>query len=461
MSKASSLTKQILINTLIPLLKILLFIKKVITTFFLLLVFRPLKWLASIFFYRPMIKLYGLYLLNLKRFREIGLRHNPKIFLLKRFSVPIVISLIFLAVTINSLIAAPNFGELSNKMHKSVAASLVKNEFDTGAPEELITEEMNLEALCTSTPTNYQSNHDVIKSQPKITTNTIPTDNEQEQFCLVRNGDSLIRTDILTTGSGAVIAPERRSIVEYTVKAGDTISTIARQFGVSVNTILWANNLSATSTIRQGDKLSIPPVTGVIHKVAKGETIKAISIKYGVSADTIIATNGLSDSGLLSVGQSLIIPGGQKTTSRTSSTNTSYRAVDIVKDLVKPESAKPQGNKMQWPTVGYRITQYYSWRHTGLDIANKTGTPLYAADAGVVEFSGWSNGYGNNIVINHGGGKKTRYAHASKLYVKKGDEVSKGEAIAAMGSTGRSTGPHIHFEVIVNGQRLNPLNYIK
>ena len=116
---------------------------------------------------------------------------------------------------------------------------------------------------------------------------------------------------------------------------------------------------------------------------------------------------------------------------------------------------------MKWPTVGHRITQYYSWRHTGLDIANKTGTPLYASEGGTVDYSGWSNGYGYNVLINHGGGKKTRYAHASKLYVKKGDVVSKGEAIAAMGSTGWSTGPHIHFEVIINGVKKNPLNYIK
>jgi lysostaphin len=91
------------------------------------------------------------------------------------------------------------------------------------------------------------------------------------------------------------------------------------------------------------------------------------------------------------------------------------------------------------------------------------GTPIYAADSGVVEISqgGYNGGYGNTIVINHGGGKKTRYGHASKLLVKKGEEVEKGQVIALMGSTGRSTGPHLHFEVIINGRRYNPLNYIK
>jgi len=116
---------------------------------------------------------------------------------------------------------------------------------------------------------------------------------------------------------------------------------------------------------------------------------------------------------------------------------------------------------MNWPTVGHYITQYYSWRHQGLDIANKIGTPLYAADAGVIETAGWGRGYGNQIVINHGGGKKTRYAHLSKFYTKKGQKVDKGEAIGTMGSTGRSTGPHLHFEIIINNIKYNPLNYIR
>jgi murein DD-endopeptidase MepM/ murein hydrolase activator NlpD len=116
---------------------------------------------------------------------------------------------------------------------------------------------------------------------------------------------------------------------------------------------------------------------------------------------------------------------------------------------------------MAWPTQGHRITQYYSWRHHGLDIANKTGTPLYSSDAGRVQYAGWSNGYGNNVIIDHGGGKQTRYAHLSKFYCNTGDSVAKGETIGAMGNTGWSTGPHLHFEVIINGTKYNPLNYIR
>ena len=115
-----------------------------------------------------------------------------------------------------------------------------------------------------------------------------------------------------------------------------------------------------------------------------------------------------------------------------------------------------------WPTAGHNITQYYSWRHTGIDIANKSGTAIYAADAGTVEIVGWnSGGYGNQIIIDHGGGKKTRYAHLSSFGVQAGETVSKGQYIGGMGSTGRSSGSHLHFEVIIDGKRYNPLNYVE
>ncbi len=116
---------------------------------------------------------------------------------------------------------------------------------------------------------------------------------------------------------------------------------------------------------------------------------------------------------------------------------------------------------MVWPTVGHTVTQYYSWRHTALDIANKVGTPIYASGEGVVEVASWNaGGYGYQIVINHGGGRETRYAHLSAFAVKVGDRVTKGQNIGSMGSTGNSTGPHVHFEVIVNGKRANPLSYV-
>lgn len=453
--------KNIAIGVLIPLLKALIFVKKVVRAFFVWIIFKPLGWIFNFSLRRPLMKLYGYYILLLKNIREINLRHGSKFFFVRRYLTPIIVGGIALLTIGTSLSSQQNFGDRTDKMHRAIAAHLAQNEFGTALPEELITEEAGPETTCTSTPTNYIA-FDVVRPEKKITTNTVPVDQGHGLSCLSQSGEALLNSGGIAAESGS---SERSGIIEYAVREGDTVSSIARNFGISVNTILWANNLTAYSFIRQGDKLQILPVSGVLHKVASGESIQKIADKYDVTKDKIILANGLENDGRLTAGQMLIIPDGKKLASATSAASrnsSNYRLPSIVKNLVKPAAAQATSGKMQWPTVGYRITQYYSWRHTGLDIGNKTGTPLYAADSGTVEFSGWnSGGYGYMILVNHGNGIKTRYAHASKLYVKKGDKVAKGEAIAAMGSTGRSTGPHIHFEVIVNGRLLNPLNYIK
>ena len=452
--------KTALIEVLIPLLKSLIFVKKVASAFFIFVIFKPLAFISKSLFYKPLVKLYGYYILLLKRAREINLRNNSKFFLIKKFLAPIIIIVIALATISFNLINQQNFGNRTDKMYKAVASNLAQNEFDTAAPEELIMESAGTEATCTTTLAQYIAS-DAIAPEKKITTNTVPVNDDRTASCLTQSGEAIIKPGAIAAADGQT---ERNGTIEYAVKTGDSVSTIAREFGISVNTILWANDLTAYSFIRQGDKLTILPISGVLHKVASGESLQKIADKYNVSKDKIVLANGLESDSRLTIGQMIIVPDGKKIASVATArprSGSSYLPT-IVKDLIKPGAAKPTGNKMQWPTVGYRITQYYSWRHTGLDIANKIGTPLYAADSGVVEKAGWnSGGYGYMVLINHGNGIKTRYAHASKLYVKVGDKVSRGEAIAAMGSTGHSTGPHIHFEVIVNGHLMNPLNYIK
>jgi murein DD-endopeptidase MepM/ murein hydrolase activator NlpD len=453
--------KTILIEVLIPLLKSLILIKKVVRTFFVFVIFKPLAFLGRVFLFKPFVKLYGYYILFLKKLREINLRHNSKFFLLRRIMSPIIVTGLSLIIIGSNLTNQKNFGDRTDQMYKAVASNLAKNEFDTIAPEELITESAGVEATCTTTLAQYISNDAVVLTK-KITTNTVPVDGDHAASCLTQSGEAIIKSGtIATTGSQA----ERSSTVEYVVKAGDTVSSIAQEFGISVNTVLWANDLTAYSFIRQGDKLKILPISGIVHKVASGDTLQKVADKYGVSKDKIVLANSLESDSRLTIGQMILVPDGKKIASVSTvkpRSTASYNLPSIIKDLVKPGSAKPTATKLQWPTVGYRITQYYSWRHTGLDIGNKIGTPLYAADDGVVEKAGWnSGGYGNMVLVNHGNGIKTRYAHASKLFVKVGDRVSRGETIAAMGSTGRSTGSHIHFEVIVNGRLLNPLNYIR
>lgn len=248
---------------------------------------------------------------------------------------------------------------------------------------------------------------------------------------------------------------QRDKIVYYTVQPGDTISEIAERFGITTNTILWENNLSAYSVIRPGDKLTILPVAGIQHKVVKGETIASIAKKYGVEAEEIISFNKLASADDIKLGEQLMIPGGKKP----------YVAPTYsFRSWSQPPPAKVVSTgQMLWPTTCHYITQYFRWLHSGIDIACGYNQPIYAADSGQVikAQGGWNGGYGAMIVIDHSNSIQTFYAHLSKIYVKAGENVEKGTAIGAMGSTGRSTGAHLHFEVRVGGVRKNPLYYVK
>lgn len=254
-------------------------------------------------------------------------------------------------------------------------------------------------------------------------------------------------------------AIRRTDPITYVVQSGDVIGKIAEKFGISANTILWENNLSWSSTIKPGQKLTILPDSGITHEVKSGDTILAIAKKYQTTADKIVAENKLADASDIRTGDLLFIPDGVKPTQVVSS----YKPIASVysDEEVTPAQNTDAGTKLLWPSPSHRITQYYHYGHNAIDIGDKNGSPIYAAEAGKVERAGWNTGYGYNVVINHGNGIKTLYAHSSKLLVTAGDSVSRGETIALVGSTGWSTGPHIHLEVIVNGVKQNPLNYIK
>ena len=341
---------------------------------------------------------------------------------------------------------------------KTILESLVQNEFGTQEEQQLIEEFFDQEATISPTQQKYLDNLGAVREQPIAELSP----GEEDEFAASQDTPGAVEQDYAGVGQTQRL---RRDIITYGVEAGDTVSTIAEKFGISVNTILWANNLSAYSLIRPGDNLIILPTSGVAHQVTSGQTLAAIANKYGIDAALITEFNELK-SDQLAIGQKLIIPGGKKD-SYVAPSSASRSGLAVLKDLITGKTAMPEdrkifsGNKMAWPTVGYRITQYFTWRHFAVDIANKVGTPLYAADSGVIETAGWGRGYGNQVVINHGGGKLTRYAHQSKILVKVGQQVKKGQVIGLMGSTGWSTGPHIHFEVIINGVKKNPLNYIR
>lgn len=248
-------------------------------------------------------------------------------------------------------------------------------------------------------------------------------------------------------------AGTRVGIEYYIVKKGDTVSSIAEQFGITINTILWANRLTQSSYIRPGDKLTILPVSGVSHTVKKGETLAAIAKKYQADADKILEFNKLADAAALRAGQVLIVPEGK---------------IIYVPPAPKPYVSAPvpervyaSSGQLFWPVPSRRITQYFTWRHPAIDIGLSTGGTVAAAEAGTVIYAGWGRGYGLQVLIDHGNGMKTRYAHNSRLIVAAGDRVGRGDTVAMSGNTGWSTGPHLHFEVYVGNVRRNPLLYVK
>lgn len=250
----------------------------------------------------------------------------------------------------------------------------------------------------------------------------------------------------------------------YTVKDGDTITGIASQFGVSVNTILWANDLTIHSPIKPGMTLDILPVSGVEHKVQKGETLNSIGTKYHASASEIATFNGLDASASISVGDTLIIPGGEvsanasvKKTGKSSSTTkkTGTKAIGR-SDL---GTASGTNGYFENPVPGAILTQGIHGRN-GVDLGAPSGTPIHAAAAGTVIISkgdgAWNGGYGSYVVVSHPNGTQTLYAHMVSDVATVGETVSQGEVIGYVGETGEATGNHLHFEV--RGAR-NPFGY--
>jgi murein DD-endopeptidase MepM/ murein hydrolase activator NlpD len=247
----------------------------------------------------------------------------------------------------------------------------------------------------------------------------------------------------------------RTEIITYVVQAGDMVGTISRDFGISEDTLCWANGRLADNPdyLRVGQHLYILPIDGVLHIVEKGDTLSEIAETYKAEVQDIVdyAPNGLTDASLLVEGQELIVPDGEKPYTP--------RWVSAWSGTV-PTNAKKGSGSFVWPTSGV-VTQKYWSKHPALDVGWSEGTSVIAADSGAVILTGYSaSGYGRYVVIDHGNGFRTLYAHLQMFFVKEGESVAKGQKIGLMGNTGRSTGPHLHFEIRKNGVKRNPLIYL-
>jgi len=270
-----------------------------------------------------------------------------------------------------------------------------------------------------------------------------------------------VESPVILPGNSNSVTPRRSTITEYTIKEGDVVSSIAQTFGISITTILWENNLTAYSVIKPGQTLKILPFSGVTYIVKNGDTLARIAQKTNADVDQIRTTNNLTDEKLVA-GGTLMIPNGHAIASISPTRRIQNQQTATI-DVPTPGNLSVSNIiGLVWPTVSRHINQYFGRRHTGVDIKGTIGTPIYAAQDGDVALAGWNRGgYGQQVVLKHDGGILTRYAHMSKIIAKPGESVVKGQVIGLVGSTGRSTGPHLHFEVIKNGGRLNPLNSYK
>lgn len=260
-----------------------------------------------------------------------------------------------------------------------------------------------------------------------------------------------IESDVLQATAGSlristedIDFPTSDTISVYEVKKGDSLATVAKLFGVSKNTIIWANDLKS-QTIKPGEILVILPMTGIKHNIKKGDTIKSIAKKYKADEGDISKFNGIGDGAELAIGETILVPDGeiaiaQPTKSKSKSTGKSR--------ILNSYSQNAPSGFLIRPAAGRRSQGIHG--HNGVDIAGAQGTPILAAANGkviVAKNGGYNGGYGKLIIMIHDNGIQTVYAHLREVYVSSGQNISQGTIIGEMGNTGRSTGSHLHFEV--------------
>ena len=340
---------------------------------------------------------------------------------------------------------------------------------ETGEPPE---EEVILEET-----TNFWTEHHVrsgenlvlISKKYGITTNDIARANQLKNPNMLQEGQLLLVPASSECISQTIEEIERRraeelekknrvvpvKITAYVVSNGDSLWSIANHFNLSIDTLFACNTLKDPDYLKPGTTLQIPNQDGLFHKISKGDTLSKISENYKTDTKRIVSANPGLDLDTLTIGEKVFIPGASPASS--------------VYSISDGKSVSYSRN-FRWPVVG-RINSPFGWRrhpitrkrsfHTGVDIKARTGTIIRAAQGGRVAYSGWMGGYGRVVVVNHGNGYSTLYAHCSRLLVRKGTKVSSGQAIAKVGSSGRTTGPHLHFEVRKNNKPINPLKVLR
>lgn len=268
-------------------------------------------------------------------------------------------------------------------------------------------------------------------------------------FLKKRNLLILLTAMYLLAGSTKAVAVEKSvepMVVQYQVQPGDTIDSISQYYNVDAEIVALMNGLEDQSKLREHQLLLIPNEQTIVYQVKEGDNLSGIALEYNVPVDKIIDENELSGQNGLEIGQQLAI------------------SVPLAREVISPNISRGQSFlSFLWPVDGI-VSSPFGLRdgrqHQGLDIAADYGLPVKAARGGRVTFAGPRGTYGKAIIIQHAAGFYTLYAHTSKILVNTGDIVETGQEIALIGSTGRSTGPHLHFEIRRNEVPLNPIKFL-
>lgn len=278
--------------------------------------------------------------------------------------------------------------------------------------------------------------------------NNNPNPNKSSEGVAMISNNALL-ADISPSGTPLSEDDDRNNtqISLYVVHEGDSLAKIAKMFDVTVNTIIWANDLDRNPVLQKDQKLIILPISGIKYTVKSGDTIKGIVNKYKSDLSEVLQFNDLTLSSVITPGDVIIIPDAEPV------------AVPAIKSSVSSKTASNSVHDANGPFYpGYYVRPIDGGHksqglhgYNGVDLADSVGTPIHAAAAGIVirtaSSGAWNGGYGNYVIISHDNGTQTLYSHTQKNYVSVGDHVEQGQMIARIGMTGKTTGPHVHFEI--------------
>lgn len=410
--------------------------------------------------FRPMlVKGYKLYLMATNRLKKaLGINKRFGFIFNNKYIIHVAIVVLAVFVASTNLIQAAEVRS-EDFQKETVLHDIVKP--DMFADEDIVE----------TAATIKKADKSYIDTSAAMISNIPEIEEEQqgnEALMTAGGGSALVKTNIIESEIGY-----SNNIREHEVTAGESIGTIAEDYDISVATIQWANDLGSSTTITPGQTLKIPPVSGVIYTIKSGDTLLDVVSKRSGDIDEVREFNEIGDDDLIAVGTTIVIPGGEPyvppapdpapvsqvaSSGNSGNSGNSSGWTGVFKPNAAP-SAPATGVQFQWPSGSHDISQYSRWGHIAIDIRGPMGTPIYASAAGTATIHS-GGGYGNYIIVDHGNGWSTLYAHLSSYGVSNGQYVSQGQYIGGEGSTGWSTGPHLHFEIRQGGRKYNPLDFL-